>query len=358
MKNKTTFDHNFSARSRANSTTSTGRNQMSLAAFIFLICSLVCVSGCIGLTGAPKTPSSSQQSVTGAASMSVAPTAIKFGSVALGSTASQSVTITNDGSTSITISKASATAAGVSVTGVSFPLTIAPGNRVSLDVVFAPKSAGALSGGVSIVSDASATPDMVTVSGTGMAASAVLTMSTSSLNFGSVAIGKSSMLPVTLTNSGNSNVTISKVGVSGAGYSASGVSAGLILAPGQSATLDETFLPVASGRFSGTVTVVSNATNSPATISASGSGSTTAASHAIDLSWTPSTSTVEGYDVFRSEVSGGPYAKLDSSVVMATSFSDTSVQAGKTYYYVVAAVSSAGVESADSAQASATVPTP
>jgi fibronectin type 3 domain-containing protein len=166
------------------------------------------------------------------------------------------------------------------------------------------------------------------------------------------------MLGVTLTNSGNSNVTISKVGVSGAGYSANGISAGLILAPWQSATLDETFLPVASGSFSGTVTVTSNATNSPATISASGSGSATAASHAIDLAWTASTSTVEGYDVFRSEVSGGPYAKLDSSVVTATSFIDTTVQAGKTYYYVVAAVSPAGVESADSAQASATVPTP
>jgi hypothetical protein len=177
------------------------------------------------------------------------------------------------------------------------------------------------------------------------------------LNFGSVAIGKSSVLGVTLTNSGNSNVTISKVGVSGAGYSASGVSAGLILTPGQSATLDETFLPVASGRFSGTVTVVSNASNSPATISASGSGSTSV-SHSIDLAWTASTSTVEGYDVFRSEVSGGPYAKLDSSVVTSTSFIDANVQAGKTYYYVVAAVSSAGVESADSAQASATVPTP
>lgn len=330
---------------------------MSLAALILLICSLTAVSGCIGVTGAPKVSSSSQQGTTSAASISVAPTAIKFGSVPLGSTASQSVTITNDGPTSITISKASATAAGVTVTGVSFPLTIAPGSRASLDVIFAPKSAGALSGGVSIVSDASATPDMVTVSGTGMAASALLTMSTSTLNFGSVAIGKSSMLGVTLTNAGNSNVTISKVGVSGTGYSTSGVSAGLILTPGQSATLDETFLPVSSGGFSGTVTVVSNATNSPATISASGSGSASVA-HSIDLAWTASTSTVEGYDVFRSEVSGGPYAKLDSSVVTSTSFIDANVQSGKTYYYVVAAVSSAGVESADSAQASATVPTP
>jgi hypothetical protein len=164
-------------------------------------------------------------------------------------------------------------------------------------------------------------------------------------------------LGVTLTNAGNSNVTISKVGAAGTGYTASGVSAGLILTPGQSVALDETFLPATSGNFAGTVSIASNATNSPANISLSGSGSTSV-SHAIDLSWTASTSTVAGYDVFRSDISGGPYAKLDSSAVTATSYSDTSVQSGKTYYYVVAAVSAAGVESADSVQAFATVPTP
>jgi hypothetical protein len=172
-----------------------------------------------------------------------------------------------------------------------------------------------------------------------------------------VAIGKSSVLGVTLTNAGNSNVTISKVGASGTGYTASGVSAGLILAPGQSVTLDETFVPATAGSFSGAVSIASNATNSPASISLSGSGSVSV-SHAVDLTWAPSTSTVAGYNVFRSQVSGGPYAKLDSAVVTTTSYSDTTVQGGQTYYYVVAAVSAAGVESADSLQASAAVPTP
>src|SRR4029077_8306247 len=212
-------------------------------------------------------------------------------------------------------------------------------------------------GNVSVLSDISSSPSTVSLSGIGMAATAFLTTSTSSMSFGTVAIGKSNASAVTLTNAGNSKVTISKVAVSGASYSTSGVSGGLILAPGQSATLDVSFAPLVAGVLPGTVTVTSNATNSPATISLSGDGAHTV-SHSVDLSWAPSASTVAGYNVYRSEVSGGPYTKLDSSAVVADSFRDSSVQGGLTYYYVVTAVSSAGGESADSTQVSATIPTP
>jgi hypothetical protein len=177
------------------------------------------------------------------------------------------------------------------------------------------------------------------------------------LNFGNLPLGRSSTLGVTLTNAGNSNVTVSRVSVSGGRYSVSGVSAGLTLAPGQSTTLDAIFTPAAPGNSPGSVTIASNATNSPATISLLGDGLQTG-SHSVSLTWIPSPSAVVGYDVYRSEVSGGPYAKLDSSVVAADSYTDTAVQAGLTYYYVVTAVTSAGVQSADSTQTSATIPTP
>ena len=188
-----------------------------------------------------------------------------------------------------------------------------------------------------------------------MAATALLTTTTSSLRFGGVAIGKSRELSVTLTNAGNSDVTVSKVSATGAGYSGHGVFAGLILEPGQSAILDETFIPSAAANFAGSVTVVSNATNSPVTTSLSGAG-TQSAAHSVELTWTPSTSAVAGYDVFRSEDSDGPFTKLDSSAVTANSFTDSTVQAGETYYYVITSVTSSGVESADSVQAAATIP--
>jgi hypothetical protein len=163
-------------------------------------------------------------------------------------------------------------------------------------------------------------------------------------------------LSVIVTNAGNSNVTVSKVSVLGAPYSASGVSAGLILAPGQSAALDATFSPLAPGNLPGSVTVASNATNSPVTILLSGNGTQTGA-HAVALAWTPTASVVAGYNVYRSEISGGPYSKLDSNIVAADFYTDSTVLGGLTYYYVVTSVTSAGAESADSAQASITIPT-
>lgn len=332
-----------------------GIKVISASAFIFLFLAILSTSGCIGLTGASKP--ASNQSTSSSAAMTVAPASISFGSVAVGSKASQSVTITNKGSADLTISKASSTAAGVTVSGATFPLVIAAGKQSSLNIVFTPKSAGALSGDVTIVSDTSST-SAVSLSGVGMAASAVLTSSTSSLNFGTVAIGKTASLTVTLTNAGNSDITVSKVTVGGATYSTSGVSAGLILTPGQSATLDARFAPVAAGIVSGSISVASNATNSPDTIALSGDGSQTAASHSATLSWSPSTSTVGGYNVYRSQTSGGPYQKLDGSIVAADSFTDSTVQAGGTYFYVITAVGSSGVESADSSQVSATIPTP
>lgn len=187
------------------------------------------------------------------------------------------------------------------------------------------------------------------------AATATLTASVSTLNFSSVNIGSNSILPVTFTNGGNSNVTISGVTISGAGYTASGVQSGQIVASGKTATLNVTFTPSATGLLSGSVSVASNATNSPASVTLSGTG-VQPVSHSVTLSWTASTSTVTGYNVYRSTVSGGPYSKLNSTPVAATTYADTTVQPSTTYYYVVTSVDSSGVESADSAEVSATVP--
>jgi len=107
------------------------------------------------------------------------------------------------------------------------------------------------------------------------AAAFLLSAAPTSLNFGNVNTGASSTLPVTLTNSGNSNVTISNVSISGPGFNASGARAGQILTPGQVAALNVTFAPAAVGSVTGSTLVVSNATNSPATITLVGNGQPT-----------------------------------------------------------------------------------
>jgi hypothetical protein len=80
-------------------------------------------------------------------------------------------------------------------------------------------------------------------------------------------------------------------------------------------------------------------------------------SHSVSLTWAASTSAgVTGYNVFRSTTSGGPYTQLNTTTVATTSYTDSSVSPGQTYYYVVTAVDGSN-QSADSNQAQATVPT-
>lgn len=83
--------------------------------------------------------------------------------------------------------------------------------------------------------------------------------------------------------------------------------------------------------------------------------------HQVTLSWTASVSSgVTAYDVYRSQTAGGPYTQVGTVNVSSstpTSYIDTSVSAGQTYYYVVTAVGSGG-QSGYSSQVSATIPTP
>jgi fibronectin type 3 domain-containing protein len=103
-----------------------------------------------------------------------------------------------------------------------------------------------------------------------------------------------------------------------------------------------------------------NAANAPTTIAVSGSGA--AGSHSVALSWDASTSKgVVGYYVYRGTKPGPPYTaftKLTPSPIAATTYTDSPVEAGAIYYYVVTAVNGGGKESTYSNQASATITSP
>ena len=78
--------------------------------------------------------------------------------------------------------------------------------------------------------------------------------------------------------------------------------------------------------------------------------------HSATLSWTASTTTVVGYDIYRGTTTGGPYVLLNSSPVQGVTYTDTTVQSGQTYFYVTAAVDSSGNQSAYSNQVQAVIP--
>src|SRR5205085_113475 len=66
---------------------------------------------------------------------------------------------------------------------------------------------------------------------------------------------------------------------------------------------------------------------------------TVQSAHSVALSWIASTSTVAGYNVYRSTVSGTQYAKVNPSLVVGSlAYTDTTVLGGMVYYYVTTAV--------------------
>ena len=289
------------------------------------------------------------------AGLTVTPASVSFGNVTVGVPNSQTIQLTNSGTGVLTISQVSAAGPGYSTSAPTLPLSLNPNQSTTFNVKFAPASAGSASGSVSIVSNAPNSPAAIGLSGSGVASTQALSFSTNNLSFGSVNTGASATQSVTVTNKGNANVVISSISEAGAGFGLSGAGTPATLTPAQSLIFSVLFSPTAAGNATGTVTVTSNASGSPATISLSGRGAQTS-SHTVALAWQASTSTVSGYNVYRSTASGSGYVKLNSSLVGGLTYTDSNLQSATAYYYVTTAVDSSGNESVYSNQATAAIP--
>ena len=136
-----------------------------------------------------------------------------------------------------------------------------------------------------------------------------------------------------------------------------GLSLPSTIAAGQSASFTVTFRPQASGTATASTSFTSDASNSPALEDLAGSG-TPPPQHSVDLSWSPSTSSVVGYNLYRGTKAGGPYSRINSVLDASTAYTDSTVQGGQTYYYVTTAVDTSGSESGYSNQAQAVIPSP
>ena len=122
----------------------------------------------------------------------------------------------------------------------------------------------------------------VAVSGAGIAGLATISLP-SSLPFGSQPVGQSTSLPVTLTNSSSSAVlTISQILSSGSSdFTVDHSACPTSLTAGESCTINVTFLPTSATSESANFSVSGNATNSPQTVTLTGTG--TAAQGTISL---------------------------------------------------------------------------
>jgi hypothetical protein len=264
-----------------------------------------------------------------------------------------SLALTNAGtSAAVQISQVTASGPGFTVTGVTLPVNLAAGQSVTLSVDFKPTSAGSESGNVSIVSTASNANVSVGLSGAGLA-SGQLAVSPGSMNFSGVTVGGSQNQTGTLT-AGSSNITVSSASWNGTGFSLSGISFPVTIPAGQNVPFTVTFAPQTAGAVNGTVSFLSNASNSPTNATLAGTG-VQATPHSVDLSWNPDTSTVQGYYVYRGAQAGGPYTRI-STLQPGASYVDASVLSGQTYHYVVTALGTNSQESTYSNEAVAVIP--
>jgi hypothetical protein len=205
---------------------------------------------------------------TSAPALGIGPIQLAFLAQPLGTTsASQTINLQNLGSAPLTITNV-ATSGDFAETDTCNG-SIAAGSACSASVTFTPTAAGTRNGTVTFTDNAGGSPQVVQLTGNG-AASAV-TLSASSLDFGSQPANTTSApQSVTLTNSGSATLNIGRVDISG--DFAESNNCGTSVAMGASCTLSVTFRPTANGSRTGQLTITDNSADSPQTVALKGIG--------------------------------------------------------------------------------------
>jgi hypothetical protein len=203
----------------------------------------------------------------------LAPSSLSFGNQNIGSTsAPQAVVLTNTGNESLNVTE-------VSVTGTNsgdFGHTgacgeLAPSATCTINVTFTPTISGAETADLSITDNAANSPQLVPLSGTGVATGPVVVLSATSLAFGTQLVNTTSPVQVvTLTNTGGAALTIT--GIVTKGDFSQTNTCGSSVAAGASCTISVAFRPTQINTRFGSITVTDNAPTSPQVVSLTGVG--------------------------------------------------------------------------------------
>ena len=289
------------------------------------------------------------------------PSSVSFGSLLVGNSQTQAVSLTNSGSTSVTVSQATTRGSGFSVSGLTLPVTLPAGWSTSFSVIFAPQAAGTANGNIAFASNASNSTLNLGLSGSGMAPSS-LSPIPAGLNFGNVQTGNNQTLAGTVTNSGGSSVTVTQAAVTGSRFTLNGLNLPLTLAPGQSSpNFNVVFAPQSAGAANGTLSLTSNASNPTLNIPLSGTGVTPGALSANPSSLSFGNVQVSNNQTLSETVTnvGGSSVTISQDTVTGAAFSVTGLNPPVTLtsgqsitFSVIFTPSSAGSASGNQAVAS------
>jgi hypothetical protein len=234
------------------------------------------MSACVGATGG----SSGGGPATGGnnSSVMVNPATHDFGKVPLQTLFRHDFTITNAGATDSTVSKVTVTGKGYNVSALTTNTALKAGSSTGFSIFFLCQGLGNQPGSVSVTTTADTAPLQISLTAVGVPPQGNgpdIEVTPTSVDFGNVTVGTRNTQTMRVTNSGNTELTISKISASGSGFSQSGLSIPLDLQPGQDTTFTASFKPAAAGHHSGSISLTSNASDSPLAIQLAGSGVTT-----------------------------------------------------------------------------------
>jgi hypothetical protein len=209
--------------------------------------------------------------------VSFSPPSVNFGNQAMGTTSTTStVTMTNTGTANLTLTH-------LYVDGTNSPDFapqnnnctggLVPGASCTITDQYHPSQLGAESAFLSIFDNASNSPQMVNLTGTGIAST--FGFSATSLSFGSQNVGTTSAAQtITLSNTGTVAITMTSIAITGtnSGDFVQTNTCGSSLAGGSNCTINVTFAPAASGSRAASVTITDSAAGSPQSVTLSGTG--------------------------------------------------------------------------------------
>lgn len=171
------------------------------------------------------------------------------------------VVLSNGGNAPLDISSTSATG-DFAVSGGTCGTKLAVGGACQVGVSFSPTSAGNRTGELIITDNATPNPQSVALMGLGIAP--VVSLSATSLNFNTQALGTTSAAQaVMLTNTGNATLHIISIGYGG--DFAETNTCGASVAAGANCTISVTFTPTALGVRTSSISIEDDGNNSPIT---------------------------------------------------------------------------------------------
>jgi hypothetical protein len=199
-------------------------------------------------------------------------TSMTFGNSIVGtSSASQSITLTDNSGTSLAITNISA--GGPFVQSNNCPASLSANAFCTIIVTFSPNATGTVTGSLNVIDSAGNSPQTVSLTGTGTAP--IVSLSATSLGFGNVLLNATSgAQTVTLSNTGTGALNVTSIVATG-DYAQTNT-CGISVAVGGICTISVTFTPTALGTRIGAITITDSAAGSPETVSLSGSGIRTA----------------------------------------------------------------------------------